>query len=392
MCLFQKNKKSELKSFLTRVIIAILGFLAIVVLLEIIKGEAEAGAAESICRTSVALREKTFTEIRKGPVHIKNIASPLLCRTIDKYIPENKGATKQQFEKEIAELMASCWKQFGEGRIEDVFKEDTGTSSNCFVCYNINTRFKGEIKHEEFLQYLFQTPYKAYSDSDNCKPNGGFCADADSSLGCADKISADSSYLLIDKKNDVCKTKNKKACCYTEYECWNRGGTCSAESPDASKYSLYSEWDCPPQKNCYIKKENYFSYGDYIQKYGGEGRIILTDIKPGETYAISYGSPNTKTYHWSNVFATGVGIGVGAKVAAIGLGLVSGPVGWAIVGVSAIGIGTVAYGVTRGASESVSDFTSPLIWDRDVNTLYVMPLNQMYQNNKCSIIKDIREK
>ncbi len=396
MLFYRKNKKSQLRSFLANVLLTIVAFLLIVAIFEVFKGQAEAKATESICRESVVLREKYFTEIRYGIIHPTNVATPLLCRTIDKYIPENKDATKLQVENEIADLMTKCWHQFGEGRIEDVFKEDTGASSNCFVCYNLNLRetskFKGEIKNEEFLHYLFETPYKANEDGDFCKPNGGFCMDVGTSTSCGSKIPADPSYLLIDKKNDVCNQKNKKACCYTEYGCWNKGGICSKENPDTNKYYIYNDWDCPSKTNCYIKKENYFSYGDYIQKYGGEGRTILTDIKPGETYAISFGSPNTKTYHWSNVVALGVGLGVGAKVAAVGLTMVSGPVGWIVVGVSAVVIGAGSYAITRGASEKVVDFASPLIWDREVNTLYVMPLSQMQQYSKCSIVKDIREK
>ena len=396
MVLYRKNKKSGLKSFFADVFLTITATLLIMAVIGEFQGPAEAKAAESICRTSVALREKSFTEVRYGIVHPTNVATPLLCRTIDKYLPENKDASKIQVEKEIADLMAKCWYQFGEGRIQDVFKEDTDFSSNCFVCYDLNIRetskFKGEIKNEEFLQYLFSTPYKAYPNGDFCKPTGGFCMDADTTTGCSSKISADPSYLLIDKKNDVCKQKGKSACCYTEYGCWNKGGICSNKNPDADKYSIYNLWDCPSKMNCYIKKEDFFSYGDYIQKYGGEGHTIVTDIKPGETYAISFGSPNTKTYHWSNVVGIGVGLGVGLKVAAVGLTIAGGPVGWTVVGVTSAVIGTASYAITRGTSEKVADLTSPLIQNREINTIYLMPLSQMQQYNKCGIIKDIREK
>lgn len=436
MLLYQ-NKKGGLESFLGEVIIAILAFLLVVGVINVFKTEAEAKTTESICRGSVVLREKSYTEIRDpytGYIKAGSVATPLLCRTNDKYLPQNKDATKEQVEKEIADLMAKCWETFGEGRIPDVFKEGDQFYKKCFACYtlslrgtanfkfnadkksafqggksggggagaefentNIDVNFygsdnsiqKGVITSTEMRQYMFEHPYKAYPESDFCKITGGYCIDSENREDC-NKISASSSYILIDKKSDVCQKKNKKACCYTEYGCWNKGGVCGANNPETNQYTAYDNegWSCPSKMKCFIKKENYYSYGDYIQRYGGPGNmLVLADLKPGETYAISFGSP-TGNCGWCT--SAGLGAGVGTAAAIITIPLLSAtPPGWLVIG-SALIAGTFNY----VAVKSVSEFTSDQIgkfFERDINTIYLTTLNQIQTGNQCSLVKDIRE-
>src|SRR3989338_3721147 len=232
------NKKSLVKSFLVGILLLTGAFVIIIFAIDSFQQSAEAKTAREICRTSILLREKTHTEINLPYVGTKitEVASPWFCKTIDKYIPEDKTASKSDIEKEVADLMAYCWEDFGEGNIKDPFKQGNPITKNCFACYTLSLRetskFKGEIKAIDFKQYLFETPYKVLPKNDNCKLDGGFCIDSEDVKGCNSVISADPSYISIGKKDSTCKKLGKSSCCYTDYECWNRGGKCDNLNPD----------------------------------------------------------------------------------------------------------------------------------------------------------------
>ena len=411
-----RNKKSALVSHeFVRIVLLTFAFLLIIPVIEITKQKAEAKTTESICRGSVALRERSYTELKKGILDFGSVATPLLCRTTDKYMPENEDSTKEMIEREIADSMAKSWETFGEGRIQDVFKGGDQFSKNCFIFYTVSLRetskFKGEkatITSAEMRQYLFEHPYRAYQEGDFCKVTGGFCDDAENSAGCNDKIDAPSTYLLFDKNNNACKKKNKKGCCYTEYGCWNKGGRCENLNPDSNAYSLYPEWNCPKGMQCYVKKENYYSYGDYIQKYGGPGNIIITTpiIKPGETYAVSFGSP-TKQCGWCTTAALyGSAAAAGSAMGAIhGLLLGGGAIVTAVTAVPTLGASLIigggvlaaagGYVATKTITENAEGVTreqiDELLGERGINTIYFTTLNEMQQGNHCSIVEDIRD-
>jgi hypothetical protein len=396
------------EGFLVGILLLIVSFLIINGVIGIIKGPLETKTAESICRGSVAAREATYTQIREPltPAELKvgEVASPLLCRTIDKYYPENKDANREQVKKDFADLMANCWYTFGEGKIQDVFKEGDFLKKNCFTCYNVNLRetsdFKTSIPRAEMLQYFFSTPYKVVQEDDGCRlVNGGYCINSEEITDCAGKITdADKSYLLIDDKNQVCRKKGKQSCCYTDYGCWNKGGTCSNNNPDGTKYTQYNNdaWKCPSKMKCFIKKENYYSYGDYIQKFGGPGNLfVFTDIKPGEAYAVSFGSP-TKSCElctWIGLGgaaagATGTAIGVSYALAAVPA-VIAAFVPTAVVGVVVLAGGSIGYIVSKGGSEAAVE---NYFFERDINTVYLTTLNDILKNEgQCSLVQDIRD-
>ncbi|MBI2557964.1 hypothetical protein HYW20_01470 [Candidatus Woesearchaeota archaeon] len=338
------------------------------------------------------MREKSYTEIRDptGNLKLGSAASPLLCKTTDKYISDNKDASKEDIEGEIANLMAKCWNQFGEGLIQDVFKQGDPISKNCFVCYTLSVRetskFKDEIKATDLRKFMFENPYKVYQKGDNCKVNGGVCINTENKEDCGSKISADPSYLLIDKKSSVCAKYSKKSCCYTDYECWNKGGICSGANPDGNLYAEYNAWGCPSKLKCYAKKEDYYSYGDYIQRFGGSGNMIITtDITPGETYAVSFGSP-TGNCGWCTY--AGLGTGAGTVVAALALGIPTG-------GVGTVGLLTVSalfgggYVVGKATSEFAVQNIAEL-FERDINTIYLTTLNQIQSGDYCSVVSEVK--
>ena len=391
---FFRNKKSMALGFLVSVLILTAAFVGLTLVIPQFIGRAEGKTAESICRASVALREKSYIEIREPltPAELKvgSVASPLLCKTLNKFLPEEDTATKEDVEREVAELMTSCWKEFGEGVIKDPFKQGDQINKKCFVCYTLSLKatpkFNGEIKPIDMKKFLFENAYKVEGKSDNCKVNGGFCIKTENTNDCSSKISANPSYLLIKKNDLTCRKKGENSCCYTEFECWNRGGTCSAENPDSNLYSSY-RWNCPSGMKCFVKKENYYSYGDYIQRYGGPGNIIIpTDLRPGETYAISFGSPTGKC-GWCTSF--GIGTGVATVAVALIIGVPTG-------GIGTIGVLTVSalFGAGYVAGKGVSEIASVTIgelFERDISTIYLTTLNQVQQGNYCTIVSDIRE-
>ncbi|GEM_PF-3577288 len=387
-----QNKRGSISDFLVNIIYVTAGFIIIFAIINIFHGKADAKSTEAICRGSVALRERTYTEISPFGVKVDSVASPLLCKTIDKYLPEDKDASKEQIEEELANNLASCWKMFGEGLVEDVFKEGDRFKKNCFTCYSINLRetsnFKDEIKSTDFLKYLFDTPYMVSPSNDNCRIGGGFCIDSDSTSSCSSVLQIDKSYFQIDRKNGACASKGKSSCCYTDYSCWNNGGTCSANNPDESSYSLYSGWKCPSKQKCFVKKENYYSYGQYIQKFGGPGNIVLlTDIKPGESYAVSFGS-KTKECSWCTSIGIGTGLGLAITPVWYALAVSTGPVGWTALGAQVVIGGTLGYVAAKSGSEAVAKNIDEFFNERKTNTIYLTTVNQIQKGNLCSLIPE----
>jgi len=178
----------------------------------------------------------------------------------------------------------------------------------------------------------------------------------------------------------VCKRRGE-TCCYTDYGCWNKGGICSANNPDVDDYIEFENnaWDCPSQMKCFVENENYFSYYEYITSYGGSGNIIIpTNIKPGETYAISFGSP---TGNCELCTKLGLGVGVLTVGGAIALGIPTGGIGGIVV---LFGAG---YFAGKGGSEFTLDSFEDL-FERDTNTMYITTLDQILSGDYCSIVEE----
>lgn len=395
------NKKALVKSFLVGILLLTAAFVIILFAIDSLQQRAEERTSREICRTSILLREKTHTEIYDpviGKVKLVEVASPWFCKTIDKYVPEEKTASKSDIEKEVADLMAYCWEDFGEGNIKDPFKQGDPVTKNCFVCDTVSLRetskFKGEIKATDFRQYLFETPYKILPKNDNCKIDGGFCINTEDGKDCLSVISADPSYISIGKKVSICQKLGKNSCCYTDYECWNRGGKCSNSNPDPNIYAQYNAWECPSKMKCYVNKENYFTYGNYIQRFGGPGNIIITtDLKPGETYAVSFGSP---TGHCQWCIDAGIGGGLGGAAAggiAAAMAISAIPtfgLGPAIIATASVIIGGVGYVASTATAQAIQVNIIDLFTNRDINTIYLSTLKQIQDTGKdvdyCSVV------
>ena len=93
------------------------------------------------------------------------------CKTLEKTLPMNKKTeTKDEFMKEIADLIARTWWSVDEGKIKDLWGEkdsDIFRGDSCFIRYAINFK-SGETfdtTKDDFNTYLFTTHYKTFDDT-----------------------------------------------------------------------------------------------------------------------------------------------------------------------------------------------------------------------------------
>ena len=145
---------------------------------------------------------------------------------------------------------------------------------------------------------------------------------------------------------------------------------------------------------CFLENEDYYTYGEYIQRYGGPGQLlVITGIKPGETYAISFGSPTTDCGFWCQTFALGAGgaATAGVVVAAVALGIVTGGVGAVVMlGVVAVGTGVAT---THIVGENIEVSVAETFYGRDINSIYLTTLDQIQNQEEklCRVVRDIDE-
>jgi len=159
-------RKAELSGTLIGIIAAVAAGLVIIGVLIPTIINAKGSQAESLCKTSVAIR--AGTAVKAGSVELQT--SPLLCKTLTSKIKEDQ----EKVSREIANRMAKCWNMFGAGAYENsVF--DTlnifGGGKGCFTCYVLaveETRgFKegtDNIPAQELVDFLRTAKYPANSD------------------------------------------------------------------------------------------------------------------------------------------------------------------------------------------------------------------------------------
>lgn len=371
-----------------------ISFIVVASLITFFFSQAEGKTAEAICRGSVAARENTRIQKLGGVVDIQPV--PLLCRS--QSVDIGKDKTKTEVMKELADKMAGCWWEYGEGLIEDVFEEgNIGGKNECSICYITNIKKwkdAGDIKLVDFLNYLDKTVYKVKEEGDNCKLYGGYCVRDESECKnvIAKKNGYDfSEYFKTDDDTKCKKEKENKICCYSPYDCLNKGGLCLS-NPPGKEYLSYS-WNCPSRRECWIKKENYWSYLDYIQSYGGNGAVNFvvdetviedgTAIKPGESYAITFGSPTDECDICTKLGITAGFVG-GVMLCMTGVGCGGGiPL---VISALSIAATTGAGGVVGVITEKSIREAKDLFNQRDKSTIYFSKLNAAEE--KCNILVD----
>ncbi len=382
------------------------------------------------CAASVRIREQANIDIEvKGPaldIHA-NRFTPLLCDPV-KYekFPEKGDATRENVERGLAELMTKCWYKFGEGAIDDVFKGTAFDGEKCSPCYYVTIKDSEEFSNDkpmagnELLEYMWKNEKDIYARNDQCYNLGGQCIPATCECGgnsCPeDKKFNDKPYnsnLKTLRATGVCKSKKGDdgkdvpfICCTSKNPCENKGGKCMDKCDDKEgddKYDFLLDkkgYECKDKKTqCCIRSKDKFSYLDYIQSYNGQGVVaVLSNIEPGKTYAILYGSPTgTDCGKLCNVLGIGAGTAatIGGVAMALKLGatagalIAGGPVTWIIVGVG-VAAGYGIYRVSEEAVEVTDLMIKDLVGARAISTVYLVDLEVLSsgEDNICNIAED----
>ncbi|MBI2654701.1 hypothetical protein HYX02_07910 [Candidatus Woesearchaeota archaeon] len=259
-----KNKKGIEVSTLVEIILIIIAAGLIIGVFNYAASKADEQTSEKLCRGFNALR--FATHIDKGPFTYDIV--PGACKTLDKGdLPTSdykdfEGGPKEAAKKEIREMMAKCWWMWLEGKQPNLFQTSTVRLQNkCFICYDFSlNKDVGTIQIPELIASL-DYPYIAIDKSDRCAGGGqgGYCRK---------ECKADPKYTRKSESSQCAeKFPDKPECCISEDrrdECLNKEGVCEAREG----YKLFDKWQCKSGK-CYVKKENFASYLDYIQGTGG---------------------------------------------------------------------------------------------------------------------------
>ncbi len=382
---------------------------------------AEASVKDSLCTANIGIR-KFEIQGKVGGAKVLALQAPLVgCVTIDKKEIPQKDKSQAVLERNIADLMRDCWQRYDEGRAGDIFKEGNPWKNSCQTCYLFKVKSDIDIKNKkisaaEFKQYLENTPYKPQDITNKCfslgdtSGRGGFCADQKEA--CIGKgIKGDVAQIEFDANNDVCEKAQKgNGCCYSPIKCINNGGKCSKDQV-SDDFTIYPAWSCPSGQTCYIRKEQNLNYFTYFQRGGGKGMpAILTDIEPGQVYAVSFGAPTDKCDH---VLCKVLGAGGGFLVASIPTAIITGKItlgvcaipvlGQAVciptagvAGIVTIGAGLIGGTLGSQASDKITVSFSDFFNQRPVSTIYLTRLEQIQGqsiNNQqgealCSIIPE----
>jgi len=295
------NKKalSPTMALIIGTAIIIISFILILSLWTTLFSKAEPAAAESLCESFNALRTRTDLEIGPGKLSLIPRACKIIEKTENDALPEAiYTQTTKGVQENIRKLSAKCWKMWLEGRSDEILTGDGfsglfehSDETKCFICYAFSIKKSKEIMpfSGSDLDLTFdQNVFFAEDTSDKCALTdtgyaGGHCMSE-----CGEPFTKEI-------KSDKCTTPGKTRCCIVNErkdECINKGGQCNfvCENNQA-EYAHPIGWQCADEdQTCCIKKENLYTYRDYIQNYGGLGRVDITSttFEPGEVYAISF--------------------------------------------------------------------------------------------------------
>lgn len=256
-----------------------LSFVIIVGLLTVLFSQSEGKAAEELCHTFNALIVKggeTAEELKAWG------AIPDACKVLEREnLPTEYTADKEGAMRQVGDLASKCWWMFMEGAPGvDILGNDLWGlgGAKCFICYTFNFQ-KGVNFNSQELELFFDTKsYTVRDESDQCSAlGGGHCA-----AKCENVFSRE-----VESKK--CSTQK---CCVAEDkrdECINKGGQC-LESCSGLYTKAYPNWQCA-KNNCCIKPENFYTYRDYIQRFGGRGYLHVQpnlNFNSQGTYALVF--------------------------------------------------------------------------------------------------------
>jgi len=145
------NKKAQMDTFKI-LIISLVIFVLLFYLTNTVMKFFVTGGAEDACLLSVMATSKTRGTLTD--------ALSLECHTnfYGDIKPDGlrENDKKEYMMREVAELMYSCWKQFGKGDFDAFPGKVTAKEAHCFICskFNLNSKTGLTIEKKEFIQFL----------------------------------------------------------------------------------------------------------------------------------------------------------------------------------------------------------------------------------------------
>ena len=271
---YRRKKKGDMKFLVYEILFAVIGFLGLILILNMTASNTDIEGSMAICRASIILGEKSEIGLGDSQDFFSAIEKPLkpICRTFDITMPEVEDYRAYSFDEEgimrnIGERAADCWKQFGQGTVsKDVFGKTMGLGKrDAFACFTFTIDLKDKIPLTDFITFAETKPYKARTYE---LP-----------------ICSDLKYTSSSPDVPECIDED-------EPECVKKGGICSKGCQIGSQQE-YSVWLCDNSKEkCCVANDNVVSYSEYIQSYLGEGQLLfeegMTDFDPNEEYGIFF--------------------------------------------------------------------------------------------------------
>lgn len=331
--MFKKGEGGDAWSFLIRgLLFSIISLIFLLVLFSFTAKNADIESSLAICKASVIMSEKVTDKTRAGGIDWLSWGN--MCKTHEIVIPEKDSfmayeMTKEDAIRNIADRIASCWNQFGEGLIaRDVFGQadfESFSKERCMVCFSftIDNLPNGEkIDVNEIIEYMASNPYTVRGTD-----------------------------------IDLCTKDNKENCVEkTDSMCVRKGGTCE-EACDVAYSSPYNDWTCHGRnEQCCVNKEDFVSYTEYVYMYKGPGLFMFSEdisfLERNTEYAISFVSDTSFANNQGamKVFLTGTTLGAAGVTTALitGIAFASNPVGWVVGGSIAIGAASTALYTGQG--------------------------------------------
>ncbi|OIO62947.1 hypothetical protein AUJ83_01970 [Candidatus Woesearchaeota archaeon CG1_02_33_12] len=157
--MFYHDRKGQEKSYLVYIIMALVGFIVVIIIMNIFVINVGDITIEQTCRASILARAKAVLKLEWfGGTFETTPVVPITCKTKDKTLEGDK----EQVLMQISELSARCWWMFLNGEYQNLFDSPRFLNKRmCFPCYtfNIKTHLESPITPDEIIQYMATHDY-----------------------------------------------------------------------------------------------------------------------------------------------------------------------------------------------------------------------------------------
>ena len=158
--MFCQSRKGIARDYLVFFILAIVGFIIIVFIINIFMGHAKDEVNEEVCRASILARAKAVFKIKwYGATLESTPLFPVVCKTKENIeLTGDRDAVMEQ----ISYMSARCWWMFLNGEYENIFDEFDFLSNNkCFTCYifTVKSKLEEPITPDNIIIYMNEHYY-----------------------------------------------------------------------------------------------------------------------------------------------------------------------------------------------------------------------------------------